>query len=468
MPSSVRSKPWFREVIDNASRNLQFGEAAVASPVAPQRNFGSSTKEKRKAQPLWTAKLPPDLSEFNSPPARRTKIKISPLYNFCSFQNAVFTSFTPSYQSFRLPLLLVLLNGPPSCSAVIHYSTHLNSTLLNDQPGVPVFKKGAAFLFKYQGVTSESENKVRVFSPFPKIPVVNLTAAEELLNLAKIRITGIGSTYVQKVGEFQEINGTYGLLMTQLKDGVELIKLEVKQATDEQNKLADVMKSLLPKQYQRDVATLPRSKRFFGALAAPAAGAGLILGDPLKEAACTAVSIFNLCDDTSSLSQDVDQILKTQEETIATLQRVQSANDENFFLLGNEVRATQQIVRNLRDAGNDHRQVLQDRINGIQGDLIQHKECQRRQVQHCPSSNRLDMPYPIWVLCTLTQSLTKLRSKPTILTCSRRSRPLLVAKEPPQFLLPQEIAAIVRTLSEEESYRGTKLTPAIQPGFEAV
>ena len=38
----------------------------------------------------------------------------------------------------------------------------------------------------------------------------------------------------------------------------------------------------------------------------------------------------------------------------------------------------------------------------------------------------------------------------------------------PQFLLQQEIADIVRTLSEEEGYRGTKLTPAIQPGFAAV
>ena len=295
------------------------------------------------------------------PPARRRERKVRPLYNFHSFQNANFTSFTRSYHSFRLPLLLVLLNGPPSCSAVIHYSTHLN-----DQPEVPVFKKGAAFLFKYQAVSSESESKVRVFSPLPKIPDVNLTGAEELLSLAKIRITGIGGMYVQKVCELQEINETYGLLMTQLKDRVELIKLQVKQATDEQEKPADVMKSFLPKQYQRDVATLPRSKRFIGAMAALAAGAGLILGDPLKEAACTVVSIFNLCDDTGSLSQDVDQILKTQEETIATLQRVQSANDENFFLLGTEIRAMQQNVKNLRDAVNDHLQVLQDRINGIQ------------------------------------------------------------------------------------------------------
>ena len=237
----------------------------------------------------------------------------------------------------------------------MHYSTHLS-----DQPEVPVFKKGAAFLFKNQAVTSESESRIRVFSPFPKIPDVNLTAVEELLNLAKTRITGIGATYVQKVCELQEINETYGLLTTQLKDRVELIMLEVKQATDEQDKLADVMKSFLLKQYQREVSTLPRSKQFIAAIAALGAGAGLILGDPLKETACIAVAMFNLCDDTSSLSQEVDQILKTQEETLATLQRVQSAIDGNFFLLGNEVRATQQKVKNIRDAVNDHLQVLQN------------------------------------------------------------------------------------------------------------
>ena len=80
----------------------------------------------------------------------------------------------------------------------------------------------------------------------------------------------------------------------------------------------------------------------------------------------------------------MDQILITQGETIDTLQRVQSANDENFLLLGNEVRATQQNVKNLRDAVNDHLRVLDDRMNGIQGDLVQHKERQRRQAQHSP------------------------------------------------------------------------------------
>ena len=216
------------------------------------------------------------------------------------------------------------------------------------------------------------------------------------------------------------------------------------------------------------MATLPCSKRFIGAIAALGAGAGLILGDPLKEAACTAVSIFNLCDDTSTLSHDVDHILKIQEETIATLQRVQSANDENIFLLGNGVRVTQQNVKKLRDAVNDHLQVLHDPMNGIQGDLIQHKDCQRRQAQH--SLILQEVRYVISHLDTLDTHIKSYQAAFYAYKINLFSTisSLASGQITPQFLLPQEIADIVRTLSVEESYHGTKLTPAIQPGFEAV
>ena len=77
-PSSVRSKPWFRGVIDNATGALQFGEATVASPAAPQCNLLSSTIEQRKAQPLRKAKLPPDLSEIDSPANSEKTLKSPP------------------------------------------------------------------------------------------------------------------------------------------------------------------------------------------------------------------------------------------------------------------------------------------------------------------------------------------------------------------------------------------------------
>ena len=150
------------------------------------------------------------------------------------------------------------------------------------------------------------------------------------------------------------------------------------------------------------------------------------------------------------------------------MQRVQSANDENFFLLSNEVRATQQNVKNHRDAVNDQLQVLQDRINGIQGDLIQHKECQRRQAQH--SLFRQEIRYAISHLGTLYTHIKSYQAAFYAYKINLFSTisSLASGQITPQFLLPHEIAAIVRTLSEEESYRGAKLTPALQPGFEAV
>ena len=74
-PFSVRSKARFREVIDNASRTLQSVDAPTQAQ--PQRNLRNSTTQKCKAKPLWKAIIPPDLSEFNSPPIPRTKRKTS-------------------------------------------------------------------------------------------------------------------------------------------------------------------------------------------------------------------------------------------------------------------------------------------------------------------------------------------------------------------------------------------------------
>ena len=130
-----------------------------------------------------------------------------------------------------------------------------------------------------------------MFSPFPKILDFNLTGAEDLLARAKRRMLGIAGMYSQARCDNTMINETYDPLITQLKDRVNLIKLEINHATEEQDKLTDVIQSFLPRKNQKNVATLSQSRRFFGALAALGAGAGLILGDPLKEAACTAVSI---------------------------------------------------------------------------------------------------------------------------------------------------------------------------------
>ena len=62
--------------MDNASRTLQFGDAPIQAQ--PQRILRSSAKEQREAPPLWKAKLPPDLSDFNSTASSKEKMKSSP------------------------------------------------------------------------------------------------------------------------------------------------------------------------------------------------------------------------------------------------------------------------------------------------------------------------------------------------------------------------------------------------------
>ena len=133
------------------------------------------------------------MSSITPPTRRRRRRKIIPLYNFSFFsvRYTLFEHFVRLSPSFRLLFLLslVLLKGLPPCFTVTH---------LNDQPVVPVFKKGATSLFKDQAVASKSESKIRVFSPFPKIPDVTLTEAEEFLILAKARLIGTSGMYAQK------------------------------------------------------------------------------------------------------------------------------------------------------------------------------------------------------------------------------------------------------------------------------
>ena len=44
-------------------------------------------------------------------------------------------------------------------------------------------KKSAAFIYNYQAATSESQSKVRLFSPFPQPPPGDLTAVDSLIDL---------------------------------------------------------------------------------------------------------------------------------------------------------------------------------------------------------------------------------------------------------------------------------------------
>ena len=70
--------------------------------------------------------------------------------------------------------LFILLIG--TIFAEVKFSTHLN-----DDPDTLIFKKGTAFVFKYQTVTCESESKVRVLLPFLRFLEIKLIEPHSLV-----------------------------------------------------------------------------------------------------------------------------------------------------------------------------------------------------------------------------------------------------------------------------------------------
>ena len=148
--------------------------------------------------------------------------------------------------------------------------------------------------------------------------------------------------------KFTEINNTYNLILQQLVTRVHFLRTEFTASKQEENTLLQVVNSFIPPSIkQTDQYTRPR--RAITALAAIAVGTGKVLGEPHKNAACDALSIFNLCHTNEDLSRDVERILTTQRDIVETLQLVQTRNDKNFFLLGNE--RPKKVCRNRDSVG---------------------------------------------------------------------------------------------------------------------
>ena len=346
----------------------------------------------------------------------------------------------------------------------MQFTTHVGDDLAK-----PVFKKGAAFVFKYQAVTSESESKLRIFSPFPQIPAINLTQATYMVEDFKRAPDSIGVMYINKNCKYMYFNETYALLLQQLETRVSFLEYELTAALEEENSLLDVANSFIPPGARRDQQPGGRSRRAIGAIAAVAAGAGLVLGEPIKNAACNALSIFNLCKNNDALSRDVDNIMRTQNAIVKNLDRVQTRNDKNFFLLGNEIKGTQESVRKLKE-------VVDVRFKQMEFYLVNATLFLARTslasdhviVRHVHLFQAIrNYVYQMGTLYTHLKAYRAAFFAYKISLFSTISS-LAGGFITPQFLLPQQIAEIVKELADDEVTRGTKLSLAIRPGFEAI
>ena len=190
---------------------------------------------------------------------------------------------------------------------------------------------------------------MRVFSPFPRLPEINLTEAYSLAAQRGQSDTMAGMNTVKKC-QTAPSKTAYELLFNRIDEQLTILDKEIAEAKADRNRLVEIATSFLPQQSMPAGDIHSRSPRAIGLIAAAAGAAGLILGDPVKDAACSALSIFSLCSDNTELEADVENMLKQQTVFQETLERVQNRNDENFFLLGNEIKETQESVAKITEA----------------------------------------------------------------------------------------------------------------------
>ena len=105
-----------------------------------------------------------------------------------------------------------------------------------------------------------------------------------------------------------------------------------------------------------------RTGQLIRAVSALTAGNGFVLGEPIKDAACNALSIFNLCDSTEDLERELDQVTKQQNAQQQAFQIVQDQNNEKLALLLDEIRLTQESVEEVKDDTYTHISYLLERI----------------------------------------------------------------------------------------------------------
>ena len=185
--------------------------------------------------------------------------------------------------------------------------------------GTPIIQKGVAFIWNYQAVTSESESKVCVFSHFPQLPPNDITAINSHIDMvSNIHIKLTSLPYLETVASDEPHSIA---LYTSRAWAVGLRKsneYRVQVLADERSAIAQDYAELLraasslapPPMEPPSIGTLHhRQRRLVPALMAASGVPGLVLGNPIRNAACKALSIFSFCIDNSVLKESVRNLL---------------------------------------------------------------------------------------------------------------------------------------------------------------
>ena len=353
----------------------------------------------------------------------------------------------------------------------------------------PVFQRGAVFIYAYQAVTSESESKVRLFSPFPQPPAFDPAGALRLRKIvleARQNLSNTGQKYQDNIdpttGKYYStpmycVVNTNDMLakLAGLAESIEyrvnLLLKEQKAIADDHLELLRVAESFAPpptkSNENKERTGHSRQRRLIPALMAASGAAGLILGNPLKDAACSALSIFKLCSDNKDLKKDISTLMAQQNSFAETMKTVQTANDRKFVFLGSEISKTQENVKAIRDVVENRFAATSRAIDQLTRSLNFFDHC----VVHTKHFSNLVFKVENYT-SYLDLVFTHLKAYRSAFVSYRTNLYSAVSSlssgyVTPNFLTPNRLAEIVHELTMEEVHRGTKLTPAIQVGYEA-
>ena len=260
-------------------------------------------------------------------------------------------------------------------------------------------------------------------------------------------------------------------LAESIKYRVNLLLREQKAIADDHFEIFRVAESFAPpptKQNENTEQTgFSWQRRLIPASMSASGAAGLILVNPLKDAACSALSIFKLCSDNKVLKKDISTLKAQQKSSAETMKTVQTANDKKCVLLGSEISKTQENIKAIRDVVKNHFAATSRAIDQLTRSLNFFDHC----VFHTKQFSNIVFKVENYT-SYLDLGFTHLKAYRSAFVSYRTNLYSAVSSfssgyVTANFLTPNRLAEIAHELTMEEVHRGTKLTPVIQVGYDA-
>ena len=175
-------------------------------------------------------------------------------------------------------------------------------------------------------------------------------------------------------------------------------------------------------------------------------------------------SIFNLCDSTEDLERELYQVTKQQKTQQQAFLTVQDQNNEKLALLRDEIRLTQKSVERIKENTYTHISYMLERIYTLENAFRCYQFASA--YRHFLQSSQLYLS----IFGTLYTHFKAFRAAFYAYRNNFFSviSSLATGHITPQFLLPTQLATIVKELAAEEFRQGSNMTPAIPSGFQGI